>query len=132
MFEKFETFETFEKLGKPNLSNPSNPSNLSNLLLPLRTRAGKSFLPYRETQTLVQGKSNPRTGKGAPLRRGERPSPQGNVPPSGGMDSGVEPHFTAVLTVTGFACTGLLSSSPALSAFCVDCVTTAMPGMPMA
>ena len=41
-------------------------------------------------------------------------------------------HLTAALTLTGFACVGLFSSSPLLSASCVDCVTTAMPGMPMA
>ena len=35
-------------------------------------------------------------------------------------------------TVTGLACTGRLSSPPALSAVCSDCVTIAMPGMPMA
>ena len=35
-------------------------------------------------------------------------------------------------TSTGFACTGTLVSSPLLSAACVVCDMTAMPGMPKA
>ena len=41
-------------------------------------------------------------------------------------------YLIGTSTETGLACVGLFSSSPRLSASCVDCVTTAMPGMPIA
>ena len=41
-----------------------------------------------------------------------------------------EPHYH--FTATGFTCTGTLVSSPLLSAACVVCDMTAMPGMPKA
>ena len=38
-----------------------------------------ALCPYRETPTLIQGKSNPGTGQITYLRRGERPPPQGTM-----------------------------------------------------
>ena len=41
-------------------------------------------------------------------------------------------NYLPRVVVTGLTCTGLLSSSPLLSAVCCECVMTAMPGTPSA
>ena len=86
----------------------------------------------------MEGKLFARTGEPKPWYRGTQTPVQGRTPAPAGEDAAAYRgesacrHLTFVSTLTGFACTGLFSSSPLLSATCSDLVTTAMPGMPTA